>query len=157
MRVVLPSNSLLVAPYPVFIWSHRLSKGDRTRMRNLLFHHAFDWARRAAAMMLSRPTCSLMLRCTALSLARPVHTSQASSLKTTWCRRLHNSSYAKSGSLDVSATPGQNSKTSGIQSHSKHAHAVLSTFDLFSIGVGPSSSHTGTSHGRHRESSQRGT
>lgn len=45
-------------------------------------------------------------------------------------------------SLDISIPPVEQPKASGIKSHSKHEHAVLSTFDLFSIGVGPSSSHT---------------
>ncbi|KAH8426804.1 uncharacterized protein LDX57_004534 [Aspergillus melleus] len=33
-------------------------------------------------------------------------------------------------------------KESGLYSEAHHEHAVISTFDLFSIGIGPSSSHT---------------
>ncbi|RYP41271.1 hypothetical protein DL767_001125 [Monosporascus sp. MG133] len=44
--------------------------------------------------------------------------------------------------LQVTA-PGSNSKLdSGTYSEADHEHAVISTFDLFSIGIGPSSSHT---------------
>ncbi|RYO81647.1 hypothetical protein DL764_009734 [Monosporascus ibericus] len=44
--------------------------------------------------------------------------------------------------LQVTA-PGCNSKfDSGTYSEADHEHAVISTFDLFSIGIGPSSSHT---------------
>lgn len=58
-------------------------------------------------------------------------------------RQFHHVTPARSTALDVSSPAPEKPKSSGIQSHSKHAHAVLSTFDLFSIGVGPSSSHTG--------------
>lgn len=56
-------------------------------------------------------------------------------------RRVHTISDGAS-SLDISRLEPDAPKSSGIKSHSKHGHAVLSTFDLFSIGVGPSSSHT---------------
>ncbi|KAI1104591.1 serine dehydratase alpha chain-domain-containing protein [Jackrogersella minutella] len=46
----------------------------------------------------------------------------------------------------LSATPtsseGNEDALSGTYSEADHEHAVISTFDLFSIGIGPSSSHT---------------
>ncbi|KAI0526206.1 serine dehydratase alpha chain-domain-containing protein [Xylaria bambusicola] len=39
-------------------------------------------------------------------------------------------------------TENEDSPQSGTYSEADHEHAVISTFDLFSIGIGPSSSHT---------------
>lgn len=43
--------------------------------------------------------------------------------------------------LSTAATATEFQEYPGIDPHADH-HAVVSTFDLFSIGVGPSSSHT---------------
>ncbi|KAH9888904.1 L-serine ammonia-lyase [Cubamyces lactineus] len=45
------------------------------------------------------------------------------------------------GEEDGDAIPAEDLTTVGSHEH-EHEHAVISTFDLFSIGVGPSSSHT---------------
>ncbi|KAH8678158.1 L-serine dehydratase [Xylariales sp. PMI_506] len=42
----------------------------------------------------------------------------------------------------ASAAEGDNEQQSGSYSETDHEHAVISAFDLFSIGIGPSSSHT---------------
>ncbi|KAF2152796.1 serine dehydratase [Myriangium duriaei CBS 260.36] len=49
----------------------------------------------------------------------------------------HSSSQATSADGD-----GREQEESGTYSEADHEHAVISTFDLFSIGIGPSSSHT---------------
>lgn len=36
----------------------------------------------------------------------------------------------------------EDNEQTGTYSEADHEHAVISTFDLFSIGIGPSSSHT---------------
>ncbi|KAF3057142.1 L-serine dehydratase [Daldinia childiae] len=41
-----------------------------------------------------------------------------------------------------SSSEGNDDAQSGTYSEADHEHAVISTFDLFSIGIGPSSSHT---------------
>lgn len=51
-------------------------------------------------------------------------------------RRLFNSTPSP-GSPDT-----QGDEETGTYSEADHEHAVISTFDLFSIGIGPSSSHT---------------
>ncbi|KAH7312642.1 L-serine ammonia-lyase [Stachybotrys elegans] len=43
---------------------------------------------------------------------------------------------------DGNAEDGNDEAPSGTYSEADHEHAVISTFDLFSIGIGPSSSHT---------------
>lgn len=42
----------------------------------------------------------------------------------------------------LNTMPGNDEAESGTYSEADHEHAVISTFDLFSIGIGPSSSHT---------------
>ncbi|RYP16634.1 hypothetical protein DL765_005025 [Monosporascus sp. GIB2] len=44
--------------------------------------------------------------------------------------------------LQVTASGCNSTLDSGTYSEAEHEHAVISTFDLFSIGIGPSSSHT---------------
>lgn len=48
---------------------------------------------------------------------------------------------AQKSCLSTAATATEFQEYPGIDPHADH-HAVVSTFDLFSIGVGPSSSHT---------------
>ncbi|KAJ3578431.1 hypothetical protein NPX13_g2130 [Xylaria arbuscula] len=49
---------------------------------------------------------------------------------------------ARSFSVNNTNTDSHDSPQSGTYSEADHEHAVISTFDLFSIGIGPSSSHT---------------
>lgn len=49
---------------------------------------------------------------------------------------------ARPFSVDSSSAENEDSPQSGTYSEADHEHAVISTFDLFSIGIGPSSSHT---------------
>lgn len=44
--------------------------------------------------------------------------------------------------LNISSSKSEDEGETGTYSEADHEHAVISTFDLFSIGIGPSSSHT---------------
>lgn len=50
-------------------------------------------------------------------------------------------SYQQKSPLSTAAAATEYADYPGVDAHTDH-HAVVSTFDLFSIGVGPSSSHT---------------
>lgn len=58
--------------------------------------------------------------------------------------RLRPSCRQQSSAASASATPDEDDgpEETGTYSEADHEHAVISTFDLFSIGIGPSSSHT---------------
>ncbi|KAI0839105.1 serine dehydratase alpha chain-domain-containing protein [Hypoxylon sp. FL0890] len=51
-------------------------------------------------------------------------------------------SHTRNFNTTASASDGNEDAESGTYSEADHEHAVISTFDLFSIGIGPSSSHT---------------
>ncbi|KAI5921222.1 serine dehydratase [Camillea tinctor] len=55
------------------------------------------------------------------------------------CPRVLQSRYLNTTS---SSSDGNDDTQTGTYSEADHEHAVISTFDLFSIGIGPSSSHT---------------
>lgn len=62
-----------------------------------------------------------------------------------WRRLARNSPRLVQGrylSVTSSSSDSNEDAQSGTYSEADHEHAVISTFDLFSIGIGPSSSHT---------------
>lgn len=146
--LILEEHDFLPCPYPD-IWSHdkKVIGTSFKRKADFLLHCSFGHGlvglhQTVAAMLLSRRVWPLNHLSRSLSPSSKLPAG-AYDLRTIGSRQFHHVTPSRSTALDVSTPAAEKPTSSGIKSHSKHAHAVLSTFDLFSIGVGPSSSHTG--------------
>lgn len=122
----------------------KLLRGPRNALSSRTNEHLF-WAASRALGTLASPTCWVDAGGAFPYSRRKPHPAKQQQNHHQQCRPLSSAAAARAESepeRERTTTNNKQDDETGTYSEADHEHAVISAFDLFSIGIGPSSSHT---------------